>query len=116
MDVKYLHLVSIVQGCTLYYCSAQLNRFEVGHRSHSTCATDLIVYRDEFCEGLLSLELICDCPARELGCISELLLVWQFVYLYDDAVCCERQVLAFCVPIADEFLDFLDAFAYPAFI
>ena len=106
------HLLFVVQGCTLHYRTAQLDRFQVGDRCDSTGPADLIVDADEPCQCLFRLELIGHCPPRELCSISELFLVWELVYLYHDAVSRERQILSFGIPICDEILDFIDGSAY----
>ena len=43
MYVKELHLVGVVQRCTLDNRTAELHRLEVGHRSHCSCPSHLVV-------------------------------------------------------------------------
>ena len=116
MDIKQLHLVCVVQGCSLDNGTAELHRLEVGNRSYGSCSAHLVVNGKKFGEGLLGLEFICHCPAWELGCVTELFLVWKFVYLDYDTVSSEWEILSLCVPVFDEFLDILDARAYHSLI
>ena len=95
MDVQQLHLVCVMKRCTLYDSTAELDWFKIGYRSYRSGSSYLIIYADEFCEGLLCLEFIGNCPARKFGCIAEFFLIWKLVYLDDDAVCGKREILSF---------------------
>ena len=112
VDVQNLHLVCVVEGCTFHDCAAELHRLEIGYRSHSSCAAHLIVDAQELGESLLCLEFVGYGPSRELGCVAQFFLIWQFVYLNYDSVCSERKCFAFCVPVLYESLYLLDAPAH----
>ena len=75
------------------------DRLQIGHRGYGSGTSDLIVNGKEGGEGLLGLELIGRGPAGRLGRIAQTGLEGQVVHLDDDAVRCERQVLAAGVPL-----------------
>ena len=102
MDVEHLHLVGIVKRCAFDNGSAQLYRLEIRYRSHCSCPAYLIIDRYESGECLLSLELVCNRPTWEFGCVAELFLIWKFIYLDDDSVCGKWKILSFSVPVVDE--------------
>ena len=116
MNIQQLHLIGIMQGCTLDYGSAELNRFKIGNRSYCTCPSYLIVYAQQFRQSLFCLEFICYRPTRELGSKSQFCLIWKFIDLYDYAVCRKRQILSFYIPIADELFNFFSRAAYSALV
>ena len=116
MDIQKFHLVGIMQRGAFYYCSAQKNRFQICYRSHSACASYLVVNAVKSCKGLLSLELVRNCPARELGSIAHFLLILHLIDLYNDTVSCKRKCLTFCVPVFYKLFNLSDCRAYPSFV
>ena len=112
VDIEYFHLVGIVERCSLYNSSAEEHRLQVCNRSDCACATYLIVYAVKSCECLFCLELVCHCPAWELGCIAQFLLILHLIDLYHDAVSCKRKCFTFCIPVVYELFNLFYAFAY----
>ena len=109
--VQLAHLVLVVEGGPPDDGPAELHRLEVRHGGHRTGPSDLVVYAQQARAGLLRLELVCDRPARELGCVSELPLAFELVYLYDYAVGGVGKVFALRVPVVDIGLDLVYAAA-----
>ena len=112
MYIQQFHLVGVVQRCSLYDGSAKQHRFQISYRSYRSGASYLIVYAVKSCECLFSLELICHCPAWELGCVAQFLLILHLIYLYYNTISCKRKCFTFCVPVVYELFNLFYTFAY----
>ena len=109
--VQQGHLVLVVECCALDDSSSELNRDKIGYRSHRSSATYLIINAFQPRNDLFRLELVCYCPAWELGGIAQFPLRAEFVYLDHDSVGRERQFSAGAVPVMYIVLDLVDVAA-----
>ena len=102
MQVEVLDKVLIVKRSTLHHCTGKSHGIHVSHRRYGACSTYLERHTLKTCRSLLSLELISNSPTRRLGCITQVLLLTERIYLKHDSVGSHRQVLALNVPIVYE--------------
>ena len=102
MQVETLYEVLVVECGALDGCSCQLHGLHVGHRRYGTCAPHLIGNVNQSGACAFSLELICYCPSRTLGCEAQGTLLALGVHFQHYAVGGYGQVFAFLVPIVYE--------------
>ena len=115
-DVQKTHLVFVVQSCAFDCGSGEQHRVQIRHGSHRSSPSHLIINGFDLSQSLFCLEFVGHGPTRKLGCIAQILLVFQFIDFYDYAIGSERQSLPLCVPIIYIILDFSYSFADAAFV
>ena len=113
-DIKQLHLFRVMERRPLDYSTAKLHWLEIGYRSHGTCPADLIIYAEQPCQRLFSLELVSYCPARELRGKAQVFLICKLIYLDDYTVCREWQILSSRIPVFDILFNFGSASERPS--
>ena len=106
-DVEQGDLFGIMQRGPLDDRSGQQHRFEIGHRRDGSGPADLKIHGHQPRERPFRLELVGHGPAGRLGRKSQTGTQGEIVYLDDDAVRSEGQLLAGRVPVTDKSVDFL---------
>ena len=101
--------IGIVQRGALHNRTCQLHRIQIGHRSHGSCTTYLIGNAVQTGTSPFCLEFIGNRPTGRLGCIAQIPLLAERIYLQNDTIRCHREVLAFHIPISDKLQHFLQS-------
>src|SRR5574344_1766122 len=99
MQVETADEVLVVESGTLHHRSRKLHRLHVCHRGHGSRSPHLECHAKQSGALTLSLKLICYCPSRTLGCISQLPLLGERVHLQHYSICCHRQIFSLHVPL-----------------
>ena len=99
MKIQTRNDIGIMQRSTFDDCSSQLNGIQIGYRSHCTRPSYLISHLIQSGTSTFSLELVCDSPARRLSSQSKTLLLTGRIDFQNNTICCDREILSFCIPV-----------------
>ena len=99
MQIKLFYKIFVIQCCTSYRSTRYLNFIKTCYRSNLSSTPNLIFYINKLCTCTFSLKFICDCPSRTFCCISQQSLLSERIYFQYNTVRCNRQILAFNIPI-----------------